>query len=528
MTPEGSLCRPGRSAVTCRHRLARHLETLVGPDGALAGRCGSRILESALFLVLVRERPPAGTAAARCAPLVAYLRGASAHDGWQPVLASAVLGSLTEAGRTTATARLRSFDHFTGARKRALLGTCFALCGVLPYDTGIAAIAVPPPDRVATWTRLALLATRILQLHGTGRATRVPASDIVELWRLMRSGSTREIWEGNLLAHLLALHALHAVRPRDPQIAAGLEVLASRQNPDGGLPFTDSHDVFLTAKAGLVLARAGRPRAVVRRMGDFVAACQRPDGGWPYASGVHQTDVDSTAVCLEFLRTAGARRYAAHIARGEAQLFGMAGPHGGFPTYRPGDPSEAEMTAGALIALSPGRRPDRPLLRDAVLCLLDQQCRDGTWPRSWTISESSVIERAVHALTGLPAALATALAPRIGDSLRRAAARLHRTQNPDGGWGQTPGAASDPISTARAVGALTSARGLPLRPATGPAAARGLAWLVAAQRTDGSYAGPPDQVGPRPIPYEVPALASIHALAALTARQRADGLPRAG
>ncbi|GAA0451286.1 prenyltransferase/squalene oxidase repeat-containing protein [Streptomyces sp. NPDC046215] len=522
MTLDVPLGRARQSAFACRHRLVRHLGTLVGPDGALAGRCDSRILESALFLALVRKH---GSPGAETARLVRYLRGASATDGWQPLLAAAALGTLTDGGRATAAARLRTFDHFTGARKRALLSTCLALCGVLPYDRRVAAAPLPHPDRVATWTRLALLATRVLHAHGTGQAAQVPAGELGELRWLMRAGSTRDIWEGNLLVHLLALHALHALRPDDRQVGEGLRVLASRQNADGGLPFTDSHDVFLTAKAGLVLARACYGYRTVRRMGDFVAAAQRPDGGWPYASGVHQTDVDSTAVCLEFLRAADPGRYAAHLALGEAQLCGMAGARGGFPTYRPGDPPEAEMTAGALIALSPGRPPEGAVLEGAAVCLLDQQCRDGTWPRSWTISESSVIERAVHALTGLPAALAPSLAPRVGEALRRAVARLRRTQNPDGGWGQAPRTASDVISTARAVAALTSPLGLPAGPVAGPAVARGRAWLVAAQQADGSYSGPPDQVGPRPIPYEVPALASIHALAALTARQPAGGGP---
>ncbi|MFD0381776.1 hypothetical protein ACFQ2B_03125 [Streptomyces stramineus] len=142
MTLDVPLGRARQSAFACRHRLVRHLGTLVGPDGALAGRCDSRILESALFLALVRKH---GSPGAETARLVRYLRGASATDGWQPLLAAAALGTLTDGGRATAAARLRTFDHFTGARKRALLSTCLALCGVLPYDRRVAAAPCRTP-----------------------------------------------------------------------------------------------------------------------------------------------------------------------------------------------------------------------------------------------------------------------------------------------------------------------------------------------------------------------------------------------
>jgi squalene-hopene/tetraprenyl-beta-curcumene cyclase/sporulenol synthase len=52
-------------------------------------------------------------------------------------------------------------------------------------------------------------------------------------------------------------------------------------------------------------------------------------------------------------------------------------------------------------------------------------------------------------------------------------------------------------------------------PGDGEPRRRCLAYLVAQQRDDGSFLSPPDQAGPRPLPYDVPVLASIFALLAL-------------
>lgn len=506
-----------RAVAECRNRTARHVEGRVDAHGVFQDGCASRIVESVLFLGLIRKQASEEWFRHEREQVTRYLLRACSGTGWQAMLARAALGTTVESDRALAAGFLESFTHFTGVRKRALLQTVFALCALAPYDPRIAALDPPRPGHMATWTRLMLLAMRTLHACATDGPVRVPPAEGAELRRRLVSGTTRKVWEGNLLVHLLSLHALHALDPGAPEVGAGIRAVASCQNPDGGLPFTDSHDLFLTAKAGLALARAGRSHALVERMADWVAAGQNPDGGWPYASQVRQSDADSTAVCLEFLRAAGPGRYATRTAAGRAHLRSLAGADGGFPTYRAGNPSEAEMTAGALIALSPGPAAHDSIgvVRPAADWLLDQQSADGTWPRSWTISESSVIERAVHALTRLPAALAGDLpARRIEQALRRAAARLTDTQNADGGWGQVPGTASGTVSTARALMGLARLGHLP---GTRRAADQGIAWLTAARLADGSYPGPPDQVGPRPIPYEFPALAGIYALTALAA-----------
>ncbi|MFF7725368.1 prenyltransferase/squalene oxidase repeat-containing protein [Streptomyces sp. NPDC008001] len=498
----------------CRRKLTRYLASRVDARGAFTDRCGSRPLESALFLALLRRAAPDPERAGARTRVTGYLRRSSAGEDWQALLARAALGEAGEPDRLRAASYLSGFDHFTGARKKALLATVFAVCGLLPYDRCPPVPAPPDPGETATWTRLVLLAVRVLHGHGTGLPASATAGDAAELVELLRRGSVREVWEGNLLAHLLALHAVHAVEPASPVLSPGIAVLAARQNPDGGIPFVESHDLFLTAKAGLALLQAGGRSRLTLRIGDYIASGQDPEGGWPYASRVRQPDVDSIAVCVQFLRALDPARYRVPTGRAERLLRSLAAPGGGLPTYRPGAPAEAEMTAAGLIALAPGYPQPDPVLHDAAVFLLDQQSPDGTWPRSWTMSESSVIGRAVHALTCLPHSVAQGLAKRIGDALGHAAARLRDTCNPDGGWAQRAGGESDPVSTAHAVAAAQRMHDVDLAEA-------GIRWLVGAQQPDGGFHGPADQVGPRPIPYDFPSLAGIHALMALTTRRYA-------
>jgi squalene-hopene/tetraprenyl-beta-curcumene cyclase len=52
------------------------------------------------------------------------------------VLARAALGMGSEADRVLTAGFLGSFEHFTSARKKALLGSIFAVCGVIPDSVG--------------------------------------------------------------------------------------------------------------------------------------------------------------------------------------------------------------------------------------------------------------------------------------------------------------------------------------------------------------------------------------------------------
>src|SRR6185437_4178101 len=178
------------------------------------------------------------------------------------------------------------------------------------------------------------------------------------------------VWEGNVLAHLIALHALHAFWPTSPLITEGVSTIADQINPDSGLPFITDQEVFITAMTGLCLSAAGAPAGLLTVMGDRLAAAQHADGGWGFTRVTGQSDVDDTSRCVEFLRAADPRRYHAFIDSGCAYLAAMPDADGGFPTYIAGHPPEVDLTAGALIALAPDRDRYLPLLRSSVRFLL--------------------------------------------------------------------------------------------------------------------------------------------------------------
>ncbi|MFE6331620.1 prenyltransferase/squalene oxidase repeat-containing protein [Streptomyces sp. NPDC057798] len=85
---------------------------------------------------------------------------------------------------------------------------------------------------------------------------------------------------------------------------------------------------------------------------------------------------------------------------------------------------------------------------------------------------------------------------------------LIATQHADGGWGQLPDDPSDVLSTAQAVPVLAR-HGDPL------SVSRAVTYLLNQQDPDGGFTSPPDQVGPRPLPFDYPVLTDIHALSAL-------------
>jgi prenyltransferase beta subunit len=241
-------------------------------------------------------------------------------------------------------------------------------------------------------------------------------------------------------------------------------------------------------------------------MSELVAAGQAPDGGWPFATGMQQTDVDTAARCMEFLRAADPRRYRAGLERASAYLVAMAAPSGGFPTWIASDVPDLDMTAGAILALAPDAERHRDLLAAATDFVLDSQLPDGAFERSWTISESSAILRVVDALDAVRAPSVPA-ARRIEEAIRRAVKHLAQTQNADGGWGRDADARSDVLSTAQAVPVVA-------RHGDATGASRALAYLLSKQDSDGGFSSVPDQVGPRPLAFDFPVLADIHVLSA--------------
>jgi squalene-hopene/tetraprenyl-beta-curcumene cyclase len=238
-----------------------------------------------------------------------------------------------------------------------------------------------------------------------------------------------------------------------------------------------------------------------------------PPGGWAFefANNTYP-DIDDTAeVALALARVDVAAEAA--IARAERWVVGMQCRDGGWGAFDVDntrelcrrlpfcdfgeliDPPSADVTAHTVEFLC-AVRADRGPIDRGVAWLLGAQETDGSWFGRWGANHVYGTGAAV------PALVASGIPP-SAPPIRRAVAWLHRHQNGDGGWGEDlrsynddrwrARGASTASQTAWALLALLAAD----RPAPdpgnilGPAAIeRGVAWLVANQRADGTWDEP--------------------------------------
>lgn len=478
-------------------------------DGAVTDRCASRGLESALAYDLLLRTQHDLQATARLADYLRTLR--AGHTGFDQVLATLALNPTADHASDRRYQQilgwLNQFEHFTAQRKRLLLETVLSILNP-SYP-----LTCCNPDEIqyrgfAPWVELSQCAARLIAI--VNRGDRGDA-ELNFLEDRLKHGSDLPVWEGNLLAHLLALAAVQRTAPGHPLVEDGLGKILAHQNADGGIPFIVGLEIFCTATAGLAFVSLPELNAcraaldcVTRSMGDYLADCQRPDGGWAYAEGVRHSDVDDTVYCMQFLYTLDKNRYGRHLQTACDYLVGIVNDDGGFPTLQRGHASEAAMTAGAVTALQP--HGHQHIIRNARTSLLSAQESDGTFGRSWSLSATNGIYRATQALLG--GLSQENDGDRITRTIAAATEYLNSAQHPDGGWGQVAADASDVISTSYALLALRTAP-------SSAARHRGRAFLLAAQHSDGGYHSRPDQAAPRPLPYEVPILATICALRAL-------------
>lgn len=487
-----------------RERLLHHLLSRIDLDGAIREQCGSRILESALLLRLLQKE---GTNEAAQARLAAYLENTEPEGELNALIADAALG---RGNPQRASQYLASFSHETGARKSLLIRTLLALFGLVPFVDLLGSQPIHYKG-FASWTEVTLCAIKLLRAHAL-RNEPGPETDADRAFlasRLSSAGPGR-VYEGNLLAHLIALFALQTRGPGDALLSNGLAAMLRYQRSDGGVPFITGQEIWVTALAGAALAGTGGDRTFLLPMADKVASWQLPDGGWGYSEDTSQSDVDDASRCVDFLSTVDPVRYADAIRRGEEYLVAMADPEtGGFPTYVRGHASDVDVTAGSVIALLPFWDKHATLLGKSLEFLLDEQAADGTYPLAWTMSNCSVIGHVLDALRRVPAP-APPLSQRITRAAHNGVHYIHTAQNSDGGWGQQPGQPSDLLSTAHAIPPLAN-HGIP------HSLHRGVSYLLSQQQVDGGFSAPPDQVGPRPLAYDFPLLADVHALNALNA-----------
>ncbi|GAA1390587.1 hypothetical protein GCM10009639_19490 [Kitasatospora putterlickiae] len=484
-----------------RVRLADHLAGLVTPQGAVPGHCRGRVLETALTLRLTALTGlpcPRETAGMRH-----FLAGVDEVTPLERVVLRLARDGALPEGPHRAAELLHGFDHHTAGPKKDLVDVVLRLLGA---DVPLSAALTELPDLTAlhTWKRVERLSQKAIACHALDRADLLRHDELAALADVV---DTPGIWEGNVLSQLIVLFALHTCGPvHAERVRGGLRRVLGTARPGGGIPFILDWSVGATALAGMGLAGRTAPRAVTARLGERLKSLQQPDGGWTYTPHSTQTDAEDSSYCLQALHALDPVRHAGAVRRGLRYYLELQNDDGGFPTYLRGNPSEAAMTAEGVVCLGLAGAEHTDRVRRGLLHLVDRQHPDGTFELSWSRSHSSAIFRCVRAL-GLARSL-----PRVRPAALRAARRsvdyLLATRNADGGWGHLAGSPSDAVSTAFSVIALLTADPAALERADAPsasaAATGGLRYLAARQRPDGGFDCVTDEVGPRPIPYDVP------------------------
>jgi squalene-hopene/tetraprenyl-beta-curcumene cyclase len=197
--------------------------------------------------------------------------------------------------------------------------------------------------------------------------------------------------------------------------------------------------------------------------------------GWP--------ECDDTSYTILALRRLGHPASHPAIRKGVRWLEQMQNRDGSWSTFvrdsrMPFDHDCPYITGHVLSALRAAdkRRGDGSSVDRALSYLQRAQRQDGTFASIWFREPTAGTASVLEALADWGLA-ATAMA-------QRAFLGLRRNQNPDGGWGGSPGTTSSTAEeTAWAVLALLRENGAE----NDPQVLRGLEWLMQAQRPDGGW-----------------------------------------
>ena len=251
----------------------------------------------------------------------------------------------------------------------------------------------------------------------------------------------------------------------------------------------------------------------IRQPGDWAVRRPHTDpGGWAFEfenDNYADTD-DSAEVILALRRVDLAERNPenrAAIRRGLRWLEGMQSKDGGWGAFDADntrelvnklpfcdfgaviDPPSADVTAHIVEAFAAEGLASETACRRGVIWLLKNQEPDGSWFGRWGANYLYGTGAAV------PALIAAGVRPHK-PQIRRAVAWLERVQNEDGGWGEDLRSYDDPQAwsgrgastasqTAWALLALLAAG-----ERDGAAVERGIRWLAATQRADGTWDEP--------------------------------------
>jgi squalene-hopene/tetraprenyl-beta-curcumene cyclase len=294
--------------------------------------------------------------------------------------------------------------------------------------------------------------------------------------------------------------SLASLGRKDHDVAAeGVRFLRNSMRPDGSWPIDTNLVTWVTTLSVNALSDdpwlgAGARRSIRDWLLGQQCRTEHPythaaPGGWawtPLSGGV--PDADDTAGALLALRNLGPvdEQTLAAAANGIRWLVGLQNADGGMPTFcrgwgnLPFDRSGADLTAHAIAAWqtwlpdldTATRAAAARALGRAFNYLARAQNADGSWTPLWFGNEHAEgEENRTYGTARAAAALATSGTP----MLHKAIAWLEAAQNSDGGWGGAPGAPSTVEETAIAVHALSDTldAGAPIA-----CLERGVQWLI--------------------------------------------------
>ncbi|WP_309893970.1 terpene cyclase/mutase family protein [Archangium sp.] len=432
-------------------------------------------------------------------------------DGFSQLLANQVLGlEPCTSARFALEGLLKDLQYGT-SRKRHLLQVLLLEVGL---RSGGEELLETLPATHPSWhlfSRIYAAASRLILHRRLGRTV----TGLPEVAFLRDTQGANGGWEQQALLTLVALLGLGQEQPEC--FARGLRFLQHLSRPDGGIPFIDNLNIWVSALSGLALREVrGAPPSMLMDLGAYLAAHQSEEGGWSFTENVAQNDTDTTAQCVMLLQDLGLPRHATALSRGHYYLLRLQRPDGGYPTYVGDADSEVTMTACILQAQGQRLREDPSLagpIQRGLSYLVDHQQADGTFERSWSLCETYSLFRVVWALESCqPYASGSQ-----GTALRQGALRyLLASQQENGRWGQTANEPGDVLSTAYAASALSMLGHRERLPSA-------LSYLLSQQSPEGAIVSRPDQSGPRPFVYDEPLLGSIFSIIALAWARRLLG-----
>jgi squalene-hopene/tetraprenyl-beta-curcumene cyclase len=336
-------------------------------------------------------------------------------------------------------------------------------------------------------------------------------------------GGIQPPWVYSLMAlNLLGYDLDHPVMARG---LAGLDRFTiTEEGPEGPVRRLEAcqSPVWDTVLTMIALADAGLPPddPALRRAGRWVLGeeirgpgdwqVRRPDlapGGWAFEfDNDNYPDTDDAAEVVLALRRTDLPAVPAAIDRGLRWLAGMQSKDGGWGAFDADntralvnklpfcdfgaviDPPSADVTAHIVEAFALEGQADHPAVRRGVTWLLKAQEADGSWFGRWGANYIYGTGAVV------PALIAAGVKP-SKPCVRRAVAWLQAHQNPDGGWGEDLRSYDDqalagqgPSTASQTAWALLAL--LAAGEGHGTVAERGIRWLAATQRRDGSWDEP--------------------------------------